>query len=162
MKSKPFDAYITGTHSVIIPEAHALPFYEAKEQRVVVTASYKDNQTQLHAALKRDRSGTFWIMFSQQHQKTLNLPGGTNFTMQLSKDTSKYGVDMPEELQAVLDTDPIAFEIFESFTAGKKRGLIYGILRYKNSQTRIDKSLILTENLKRGVTDNQLLFKMPS
>ena len=66
---------------------------------------------------------------------------------------------MPEELQAVLEADPEAFEIFESFTEGKIRSLIYTIARYKNSQTRIDKSIVLTENLRRGIRDPRDLFK---
>ncbi|WP_258848503.1 hypothetical protein [Polaribacter sp. WD7] len=40
--------------------------------------------------------------------------------MQLFEDTSKYGVDMPEEHEAVLMSDYDAYCIFESFTAGKK------------------------------------------
>lgn len=81
------------------------------------------------------------------------------FTVQLSEDTSKYGVEMPEEFEAVLQSDPEAFEIFETLTAGKKRSLIYYILKIKNSQNRIDKALLITENLKRGIRDNRELIK---
>jgi len=71
--------------------------------------------------------------------------------LQFFEDTTKYGVEMPEELNAVLLSDYEAFEIFESLTAGKKRGIIYAIARYKNSQTKIDKALLMCENLKKGV-----------
>ncbi|WP_161991923.1 YdeI/OmpD-associated family protein [Flagellimonas algicola] len=80
--------------------------------------------------------------------------------MQFFEDTSKYGVEMPEELEAVLSTDMDAETIFESFTDGKKRSIIYMISGYKNSQTRIDKSLLLCENLKRGVKDNKALLEV--
>ncbi|MEO1012933.1 MAG: YdeI/OmpD-associated family protein [Bacteroidota bacterium] len=73
--------------------------------------------------------------------------------------TSKYGVDVPEEFEAVLLSDHEAEKIFESLTAGKKRGIIYTIARYKNSQTRIDKSILLCENLKRGIRDQRDLLK---
>ncbi len=66
---------------------------------------------------------------------------------------------MPEEFQAVLDSDPEAMQIFEGFTQGKQRSLIYYILRFKNSQTRIDKALIITENMKMGITHGPDLVK---
>ena len=56
-------------------------------------------------------------------------------------------------------SDPDAFEIFEAFTKGKQRGIIYMILRFKSSQKKIDKLLILCENLKRGIRDNRELLK---
>ena len=71
----------------------------------------------------------------------------------------KYGVEMPEELDAVFKTDHEAFTIFEGFTAGKKRSIIYTIIRIKNSQSRIDKALIMCDNLKRGETNPMKLFK---
>jgi len=66
---------------------------------------------------------------------------------------------MPEELEAVLESDPGAKMIFDAFTAGKKRSIIYMIGRYKSSQTRIDKSLILCENLKIGLRETRILLK---
>lgn len=99
------------------------------------------------------------LMFSKEKQKALGVFMNDYFTMQLFEDQSKYGVDMPEELEAVLLSDHDAYIIFENLTPGKQRSIIYAILRYKSSQTRIDKSLILTENLKRGVTDQKLWLK---
>ncbi len=66
---------------------------------------------------------------------------------------------MPKKFDAVLQSDLGVFEIFESLTDGKKRGLIYYILKIKNSQSRIDKALIITENLKRGIRDNKELIR---
>jgi len=66
---------------------------------------------------------------------------------------------MPEALEAVLLSAYKAFSIFESFTAGKQRSIIYAIKRYKNIQTQVDKSIIMTENLKRGIHDLKLILK---
>ena len=79
--------------------------------------------------------------------------------MQLFEDTSKYGVDMPEELKAILMSDYDAYRIFESFTARKKRSIIYGVIRFKSNQNKIDKPLLLCENLPRGNTQNRELFQ---
>jgi uncharacterized protein YdeI (YjbR/CyaY-like superfamily) len=66
---------------------------------------------------------------------------------------------MPEEFQAVLDSDPEAFDIFKSFTPGKQRSLIYYILKIKTSQLRIDRSILISENMKRGMTDPKELVR---
>ena len=99
------------------------------------------------------------MMFGKRYQKELGVFPNDYFQLQFFEDTSKYGVEMPEELDAVFLSDYDAFTIFESFTPGKKRGIIYMIARYKNSQTRIDKSLLLCENLKKGIRDPRMLLK---
>ncbi|MFH6604300.1 YdeI/OmpD-associated family protein [Maribacter algicola] len=62
-------------------------------------------------------------------------------------------------MEAVFESGPEGQQIFESFTPGKKRGLIYAIARYKNPQTRIDKSILICENLKRQILDPKALLK---
>jgi uncharacterized protein YdeI (YjbR/CyaY-like superfamily) len=98
-------------------------------------------------------------MFSKNNQKALDLFQNDYFEIQLFEDTSKYGVDVPEELEAVFLNDYDAYKIFETLTPGKQRSIIYGIIRIKNSQSRIDKALIMCENLKRGHLNPYTIFK---
>ena len=115
---------------------------------------------EVFAALRKDKNTSdYRMMFSQGNQKKLGLFQNDYFEMRLIEDTSKYGVEMPEELEEVFNFDPEAFAIFERQTDGKKRSLIYTIKRIKNTQTRVDKALILCDNLKLGITDQKLLFK---
>ena len=99
------------------------------------------------------------MLFGKRYQKELGIFPNNYFRLQFFQDDSKYGVGMPEEMHAVLSSDPEAQQIFESFTAGKKRGLIYGIARYKNVQTRIGKSLLICEKVKRGIRDHSELMR---
>jgi len=91
------------------------------------------------------------MIFGKKHQKALGIFPNDFFKLQFFEDTSKYGVEMPEELEAVLQSDFAANNIIESFTNGKKRGIIYMVLGYRKSQTRTDKSFLICENLKRGI-----------
>ena len=159
MESSVFESTITFGHSVVVPEAVARSFAEAGHDRVQVIASFAGRSILFHAALQKDKLGQFRITFGNRLQKELGVFPNDYFELRLKEDTSKYGVDMPEEMEAVLMSDPEALEHFESFTPGKKRSLIYAIKRYKNSQTKIDKCLALTENLKRGISDPKLLLK---
>ena len=158
MNSPPFEVSLRGSHSLLIPDQHAMPFVEKGIGRVRVEASFEGKKLSFHAALQKYQ-GQFVMTFGKRYQKELGIFPNDYFELTLFEDTSKYGVEMPEELEVVLEGDPEAFRIFESFTEGKIRSLIYVITRYKNSQTRIDKSLILAENLRRGIRDPRELFR---
>ncbi len=148
MKSEPFEITVTGNYySLKLPEHIVRPFLEKNRNRVKAKASYLGKEITFHAALQK-RNGLYCMMFGKRHQKVLGIFPNDYFQLQFFEDTSKYGVEMPEELDAVFLSDYEAFQIFESFTPSKQRGLIYAISRYRTSQTRIDKSLLLCEILK--------------
>jgi hypothetical protein len=159
MKSPVFEICITGNYyPLLLPEKIIKPFLDKNQKRVKVVARYEDKEISFYGAIQK-RGDHFYMMFGKRYQKELGIFPNDYFQLQFFEDTSKYGVEMPEELEAVLHSDFDAYAIFESFTDGKKRGLIYAITRYKNAQTRIDKALLLCENLKRGIRDNRLLLK---
>lgn len=147
-------------HGILLPEEIVRPFIDIGHKRVKVTATFEGKSINFHAALQKYH-GTYNLTFGKDKQKELGIFQNDYFTLQFFEDNSKYGVEMPEELEAVLLSDHDAFKIFESLTDGKKRSIIYMISRYKVSQTRIDKSLILVDNIKMGITDNKFLLKKP-
>ena len=159
MESEVFEVSLKGIHSLVIPERYAMPFLNTVKPRVRVAAEFEGKSIAFHAALQKYR-GRYMITFGKRYQKELGVYPNDYFQLQLFEDKSKYGVDMPEELEAVLQSDKEISDIFHSFTAGRIRSLIYTIARYKNSQTRIDKSLILAENLRKGIRDPKELFKV--
>lgn len=158
MESEVFEVTLAGMHGVVIPDAAAQPFVDNGHDRVIVQASFEGKSLTFHAALKKYQ-GEFKIMFSKGKQKELGIFPNDYFQLQFFEDNSKYGVEVPEEFEAVMQSDSEAYQIFESFTKGKQRGIIYMILRVKNPQTRIDKCLVLCENLKRGIRDNKQLLQ---
>ncbi len=158
MQSVEFEVALRGSHSLVVPDDYALPFIKKGHKRVRVVAKFEGRSISFHAAIQQYQ-GRYVMTFGKRYQKELGVFPNDYFQLQFFEDTSRYGVDMPEELQAVLDGDMEAMEIFSSFTEGKIRSIIYIISRYKNVQTRVDKSLILAENLKRGVRDSRELFK---
>ena len=147
-------------YHLYVPASEVEKFPKEKRQRFKVKFTHRDKSIEVYAALRLDKNtGDYRMMFSRGNQKKLGVFQNDYFEMQLLEDTSKYGVEMPEELDAVFKSDFEAFEIFETLTAGKKRSIIYSIKRIKNAQTRIDKALILCDNLRRGLTDQKILFK---
>ena len=159
LKSDIFEVSLANKQSVVIPNRYAMCFYNSGHKRIKVKATFETKSIEFHAALIRERNGIYRIYFSKAKQKELGIFINDYFQLQLFEDTTKYGAELSEELEAVLLSDHDAYTIFESLTPGKKRSIIYAISRYKSSQTRIDKSLLLTENLKRGIKDPRLWLK---
>lgn len=161
MKTKKFKINLIDNYHIYMSNEIFTPFANKKMNRVKVEITSNFKKIEFYAAVKRDKkSGDFKMMFSKAKQKELDLSLGDAFEIQLFEDTSKYGVNMPEELQEIFLTDCEAYSIFENFTKGKQRSIIYGVLRYKSSQQKIDKSLIMCENLKRGNHEPIKMFKL--
>lgn len=159
MKSPVFELSITGNYySLLLPEKIIRPFLDKNQKRVKVVARFQDKEITFYGAIQK-RGDAHYMMFGKRYQKQLGIFPNDYFQLQFFENTSKYGVEIPEELEAVLISDPIAYKMFESMTDGKKRSVIYAIARYKSAQIRIDKSLVLCENLKRGIRDNLILLK---
>ena len=82
--------------------------------------------------------------------KQLKVHLGDEVEVELVRDHSKYGFDVPEEFEEVLRQDDEARRRFESLSMGKQRAIIYIVIQLKSSQKKIEKSLFLLENLKRA------------
>jgi hypothetical protein len=147
--SEPFEVTLSHGHSLHVPEEIGTSFLEAGHHRVEVLARFEGKQLKFHAALRRYK-GVIQLMFSKQHQKTLGIFPNDYFSLQFFEDTSKYGVELPEEMAEFFRQDPELEEIFDSLTPGARRSLIYYITRYKVSQTRVDKFLAVADGLRAG------------
>jgi hypothetical protein len=64
-------------------------------------------------------------------------------------------VDIPEELEAVLEQDEKGKKVWESLTKGYQRSLIHYITSVKNVDSRINRSLELVEKAKLGLLASQ-------
>ncbi len=158
MHSNIFEVTIMGTHGIVIPAEEAGSFLENGHSRVALKAFFKGNEISFHGKLHQ-RNNKVLISFGKRYQKELGVTTSDFFELQIIEDNTDYGVDMPEEFSAVLETDYEAFQRFKLLTDGKKRSLIYFIIRVKDTQKRVDKALMICENLKMGVTDLKRLLK---
>ncbi|WP_299683480.1 YdeI/OmpD-associated family protein [uncultured Dokdonia sp.] len=158
IKTPKFPVHISGTHGVHIPEEYAVQFINAGQKRVQVKAFFKENTIDFHGAIQKYQ-GQYLISFGKRYQKELGIFPTDFFEFQLIENTTTYGVEIPNALKEVMESDPEGFSYFQKLTDGRKRGLIYYVKRFKNEQTQVDKSLIIFENLKRGITDPRELIK---
>ena len=80
--------------------------------------------------------------------KELDVHLNDTVDVELKRDFSEYGFDVPEEFTEVLRQDPEGRERFESLTMGKRRAIIYLVIQLKSSQKKIEKTIFFLENLK--------------
>ena len=79
------------------------------------------------------------------------MSGRDEVQAQILPDESPFQFDMPEEFQAVLDTDPAASAVFERLTPGNQRSLIYLVQALKSVDKRIERSLLVASKLRAGI-----------
>ncbi len=93
--------------------------------------------------------GRAYINLSIKRMKQIGLKNGMEVFVQLEKDNSKYGFEMPDELNELLLQDNEAKRRFDLLTPGRQRYVIFYVSGVKSSQLKIDRAITLLENLKR-------------
>jgi len=90
-----------------------------------------------------------YITINAKRMKELNLKLGSQVNIQLKKDESEFGMDIPEELKELLKQDDEGKKRFDLLSPGKQRYIIHYVSSVKNSQLRINRALLLITNLKK-------------
>jgi hypothetical protein len=130
-----------------VPHAIARHFLEQGDKRVVCTLN---DSFEFQCAIMAAGDGVYFILLNKKIRDTLKLKEGSKVNVSLEKDTSEFGMPLPEELQAVLNEDKDGNRLFLALTPGRQRNIIYAAGQVKNSEGRIQKSLIMIDHLKRN------------
>ncbi|MFY7826695.1 MAG: YdeI/OmpD-associated family protein [Flectobacillus sp.] len=93
--------------------------------------------------------GWAYINLSTKRMKEAGLSLGSIVEVKLEPDQTEYGATIPEELQAVFDTDPEGYARFQGLTKGMQRYIIHYADGVKSTQLRIERALMMIENLKK-------------
>lgn len=107
-------------------------------------------------------NGIYYILLNAEIRKKQLLNVGSEVSIQLKEDTSKYGLPMPEEMQELLYQDPKGDQLFHKLTLGKQRSLLHLVGKPKSSQKRLEKALIVLDHLKNqnGKLDFKILMNV--
>lgn len=140
-----------------LPEEDAEYFLSAGEKRILVKVN--DGLLVMHSQISKTKNGQYLIGIGRGKIKPTGLVAGDTIQVSLQKDDSKYQYEVPEEFQAVMDTDPEALELFDSLTPGRQRSLLVIAGGVKSTDKRIERALKIAENLKRGITDPKVILK---
>lgn len=103
--------------------------------------------TPFNLAVQSERSGAKFFMVGGPLRREAKIKQGDEVRVQFSWIDTEH-LEIPEEFQAALEQDDEARAIFETFTTGKKRGLMNYITSVKNVDSRIKRSLELLYKIK--------------
>ena len=143
-------------HHIVIPEEIARHFLDSTGKRIVLTINDKASY---QGAIIPDGQGYWFVNINSAIRKELGLLVGEEIIVRLEVDESKYGLPMPEELEAILEQDPDADRLFHELTPGKQRNLLYIAGQPKNPDIRIRRGLVIARHLieQQGKIDFKLL-----
>lgn len=89
-----------------------------------------------------------YITLSKARMKELNVHFQDTVHVQLTLDESEYGMEMAEEVSAILEYDEEAKNRFDSLNKGMQRYILYYVLQVKSSEKRLERATFLFNNLK--------------
>ena len=94
--------------------------------------------------------GNFYIILAGRYVKQLKKQVGDDIEFEICEHPNPLGVEVPEVLEVFLSQDSGAKAIYDTFTDGKKRTLIFSISRVKNIDLQIQKitDFLLQEKIK--------------
>ncbi|MBW0162584.1 MAG: YdeI/OmpD-associated family protein [Sediminibacterium sp. Gen4] len=156
LKTKAIIEESNGMTFIGIGTSMAEKFVKKGVKRCICTLNGKSN---LHVALQSRKEEGYFIYISKRVLKELSLKKGMTVQMELKEDESQFQFEEAEEWNEVLATDPIAKDIFDQLTPGNQRSILYLITRVKSSEKRIERSLHIAEQLKRGIHSAAKLMK---
>lgn len=142
---KRFDEIYPTFHIPISNKIYNEIILKTKDKRIICTIN---SDYKFHCALLSKKT-FYFIMLSQEVCKKNNYQENDFVELEIVPDKSKYGMEISEEFEEVLFSDPDGNIMFEKLTNGKKRSLIFLISKVKNSQSRIEKCFVILEHLKR-------------
>ena len=132
--------------------------FKGNIRRVVCTMNGAET---IQCSLLPNGKGEYCISLNKTIRDRLRLSVGDKVDVELTRDESKYGLPMPEELQEVLDQDPDGDRLFHALTNGKQRTILYYVAKAKDVDRRIHTALVIVEHLKNngGKIDYKLLYE---
>ncbi len=90
--------------------------------------------------------GGFWVGVTSAHREASGLRAGDEVQVTLALDTAPRGVEVPPELAAALEADPVARAFFEGLAYSNKRVFTLSVEGTANPETkarRVEKAIAL-------------------
>lgn len=143
-------------YHIIIPADIVSTLKKENVKRFIVLLG---DSSEFHAGMISNGKGDYFIIINQSLRTKYNLSAGDSIEVVLSKDTSDYGMPLPEEMAELFAQDPVGDKYFHALTPGKQRGLLYVVNKLKSPDKRIEKAVIIMEHLheQHGKLDYKIL-----
>ena len=109
-------------------------FSRKRATRMICTL---DGNVSYRCGLNHLGDGNFFVIVAAKYLDALEKEQGDQVYYQIEEDPDQLGVDMPEVLTVFLEQEPELRKVFNKLTDGKKRSLIYQIIKIKDIDMQI-------------------------
>lgn len=140
---------VAGIHFFVVETKTVEHFLTGKNKRVVCTFEVA---SKIHAAILTKKELGYYIRLGKSTIKKLNDKAGDTIKVSIATDPTPFQFELPEERAEVLATDLQANAIFEKFSPGNQRSIIYLVSLLKSTEKRIERALRIAEKLKAGIS----------
>jgi hypothetical protein len=137
-----------------VPGRIAESLVDGKSRRVVCTLN---DAAEYQSALRPIGGGVFVIPVNKTLRDSLGITFGMEVQATLKRDSSEYGLPMPEEFLAVLRQDPEGDRLFHGLTRGRQRTLLHIVGSEKSREKRIVRAVTVLHHLK--VNNGRINFR---
>lgn len=142
--------YLLNVAYLLVPAAVVAQVGGIGARRLVCTVN---GQISWRCGLAGLSGGDAYITISKERLRKLDLSVGASACVMLTEDKSEYGTEVPEEFQEILNQDERARERFAALKPAMQRYLLNYAGGVKSPDKRLERSLLLLENLKRLPAD---------
>lgn len=134
-------------HHVLVLKSIIHQFGASLNQRVWCSITHQQNNIRFQAGFVAAGKGNAYITVNAARLKQLSASYGDHVTVDLEKDESEYGTDMPEELLVVFEQMPEVKTWFDQISDGKKRYACKHVDQVKDVNLRVNRALTIANNL---------------
>ncbi len=138
-------AHLVGMHYLEVPAKIVRQLGGAFNVRLICTVN---NILSYQCGLVALGNGKGYISINNARLKKYKLQTGDTVQVSLVKDESEFGMEVSEELTEVFAQDEAGFNRFKALTPGRQRYIIHYVSSVKNPQLRVERALLLIQNLK--------------
>lgn len=115
----------------------------------------KLNNVPFNLAIQSKKDGLKYLSVSQAMRRSAGVKPGDPVKVRFTLvDADK--LDLPEEMQAVLEQDSEGAKKWNKLTVGLQRSLVHYINSSKNVDVRIERALFLINKVKSGAYDKRM------
>jgi hypothetical protein len=145
--SSPLQCSPTGWHFIEVPAETAERVRVGRSWRVVCTLNGTHT---FQCALNPNGKGGFAIGVSKPIREKLGVHEGSTMDVTLARDTSRYGLPMPAELEEVIRQEEDGDRLFHALSPGNQRLAIQIVDAVKDVDMRIYRALVIIRQLRDG------------
>jgi hypothetical protein len=135
-----------GVFYMVVPDQIAQQFVEGR--RPARVRCKLNGMVEFQCAIRPKGDGGFYINVGTPLRQQSKFTLGQKLSVQVWKDESEFGRDMPEELQELLAMDEEGNQLFSKLLPSHQRGIIHYVAGAKAVQVRIDRAIMMINRLK--------------